>query len=89
MGYLDFMKIVSRTFLLGGEKELSNVPPLPASMETASPGSSSMQPPDVLPPKRAPAKDPPFQLDGKTRDHVLLKFPAARSDSSQTKRCRV
>jgi hypothetical protein len=47
---------------------------------------SLMQLPVFLPPKRAPAKDPPFQLDGKTKDHVLLKFPAARSDSFPTRR---
>jgi hypothetical protein len=34
-------------------------------------------------------KDAPFLLDGKTKDHVLLKFPAARSNSSPTGRCRV
>jgi hypothetical protein len=76
MGHLYFMKIVSRTFLRGSEKVLLNVPPSAASMETASTGSSPMQPPDILPPKRAPAKDPHFQLYGKTEDRVLLKFPA-------------
>jgi hypothetical protein len=85
MGYLDFMKIVSRAFLLGSEKELSHVPSSSASMETASIGSSSMQAPDVLQRKRAPAKDPPFQVDGKTKDHVSLKLPAARTDSEKGK----
>jgi hypothetical protein len=49
----------------------------------------SVQPPDISPPKRAPAKDPPFRLDGKTKDHVLTKFPAVKSDSSPTRRCSV
>jgi hypothetical protein len=89
MGYLDFMKIVSRTLLLESERELCNVPPSPGSIESASTASSSMQPPDILPPKRAPAKDPPFRLDGNTKDDVLPKFPAVRSDNSPTRRCRV
>jgi hypothetical protein len=86
--YLDFTKIVSRTLLLESERELCNVPPSPSSAESAS-TASSMQPPYILPPKRAPAIDPPFRLDGKTKDHVLMKFPAARSDSSQIRRCSV
>jgi hypothetical protein len=84
MGYLDFMKILSHTLLLGSEKELSDVPSSPASMESAP--TASMQSPNVLPPKRVPAKDSPFLLDGKPKDYVLLKFPAARSDSSLIKR---
>jgi hypothetical protein len=60
MEYLDFMKIVSHTLLQGSEKELSNIPSSPASMESASTTSSSVQPPDVLPPKRDPTKDPHF-----------------------------
>jgi hypothetical protein len=89
MGYLDFMKIVFCTLLLGNEKELSSVPSSPACKESASTASSSMKPPDVLPPKIVPHKTPPFRLDSKTKDHVLLKFPAARSDSKPTRRCSV
>jgi hypothetical protein len=86
MGYLDFMKTVPHTLLLGSEKELSSIPSSPAQMESASIASSSMQPPDVLPLKRAPALGPPFRLHGKTKDYVFLKFPVARSDSSLTRR---
>jgi hypothetical protein len=89
MEYLDFIKIVFHTLLLGSENELSRAPPSPASMESASTASSSMQPPDVSLTKRAPTKDPPFQPNGKTKDHVMLQFPAARSDSRPTRRCRV
>jgi hypothetical protein len=81
MGYLDFMKIESCTLLLGNEKELSIVPSSPVCMESAS-TASSMQPPDILPPKLVPT----FRLDAKTKNHVLLKFPATRSDSSPTRR---
>jgi hypothetical protein len=47
MRYLDFMKIVFHTFLLGCEKELSIVPQSPASMEAAS-TASSVQSPDCF-----------------------------------------
>jgi hypothetical protein len=58
-------------------------------MESASTALWSIQPQDVLPPKRAPVKDPPFCLDGKTEDHILPKFPAARSNDSPTRWWRV
>jgi hypothetical protein len=48
MEYLDFMKTVSRTILLGNEKEISNGISFYCMM--------TLQPQDVLPPKRAPAK---------------------------------
>jgi hypothetical protein len=74
------MKTESRTSLPGT--------PSPASMETASTALSSMQRPEVLPPHRAPARDPPFLQDGKTKGRVLLTFPAARSENNPTIRCR-
>jgi hypothetical protein len=80
MEYVGFMNIVSHTLLLGSEKELATVSPSPASTESASTASSSVQPPDVFLSKRAPAKHPPFRLDGKTKNNVLLKFSAARSE---------
>jgi hypothetical protein len=58
-------------------------------MEPVSTASSSVQPPDVVPPKRALTKDPLFQLDGKTKDCVLLKFSTVRSVSSAIRRCRM
>jgi hypothetical protein len=39
-----------------------------------------VQPPDILPPKRAPTKDPPFRPDSKTKAHVLVKFPAVQQE---------
>jgi hypothetical protein len=36
-----------------------------------------------------PTKDPPFCLDGKRKEHTLLKFPAVRSSNCPTKRCKV
>jgi hypothetical protein len=55
-----------------------------SSMETAATASSSMQASDVLPTKKAPAKDPPIRPDSKTTDQVLQKFTVARSDSRPT-----
>jgi hypothetical protein len=52
MGYLDFKKIASRTLLLEVKRKYS--------MESASTEYSSVQPQDVLPPRRAPAKYPNF-----------------------------
>jgi hypothetical protein len=56
MGYLDVMKTVPCTLLLGSEMELSNIPPSPESMESASTASSSMQPPVVSHQKEPPQK---------------------------------
>jgi hypothetical protein len=67
MGYPDFMNTVSHTLHLGREKELSNIPSSLAHMESASTASSSMQLPDVLPLKRAPANDPLFWSCGKQK----------------------
>jgi hypothetical protein len=39
-------------------------------------------------PKIAPAKDPPSQLDGKRSEHILVKFPPMKSDSTPTRRYR-
>jgi hypothetical protein len=55
MGYLDFMKVVSRTLILESEKELSNVPPSTACMESASTASFSCNL-QIL----CHQKDPPF-----------------------------
>ncbi|KAJ9584012.1 hypothetical protein L9F63_021641, partial [Diploptera punctata] len=62
--------------------------PSPAPSE-ASTSTSIMSSPKVPPPKRAPAKDPPFRLDRKLKEHVLLKVPPLKSDSHPTRKCRV
>jgi hypothetical protein len=54
-GYLDFMKTVPCTLLPESEKELSNVPPSPESMESAYTASST-QLPDVFHQKEPPQK---------------------------------
>jgi hypothetical protein len=59
-GYLDFMKNVSHTLLLGSDMELSTIPPSPESMELASTVSSSMQLPHVFHQKEPLQKTPHF-----------------------------
>jgi hypothetical protein len=56
------------------EKDLSHVPASPASIAwTSSALTSSLQSLDILPPERAPTIGLPFCLDGKRKEHVLLK----------------
>jgi hypothetical protein len=69
------MKIASLTLLLESKGELCSVPPSPASIESASALTSSLQLTHIMQSKRAPAKSPPFQLDGKRQADILLKFP--------------
>jgi hypothetical protein len=45
--------------------------------------------PHIGAPKRAPAKDPPSQLDGRRNERILVKFPPMKSDSTPTRKCRV
>jgi hypothetical protein len=89
MGSPYFMKIVS--CVLENERELCNVPPSPASIESSSTEStSSLKLPDILLLKRAHAKDS-FILARwqETGSYFALKFPAVRSGSSPTRICRV
>jgi hypothetical protein len=72
------MKIASLTLLLESGRELCSVPPSPASIESATASTSSLKLSHIMQSKRAPAKSPPFQLDGKQQADILLKFPAVR-----------
>jgi hypothetical protein len=89
MGYPDFMKIVSCIYLVKNERELCNVPPSTTSIESSSTASSLLKRPDILVPKRAPAKDTSFWLDGKRQDHIFLKFSTVRTGTSPARRYRV
>ncbi|PSN49726.1 Activating signal cointegrator 1 complex subunit 3 [Blattella germanica] len=60
--------------------------PTPSDASTSSSELSSFKAP---PPKRAPAKDPPFRLDGKRREHILAKFPPLKSKSGPSRGCRI
>ena len=79
------MQIVSRNFIQ--DFEIIEAPsPTPSDASTSSSELSSFKAP---PPKRAPAKDPPFRLDGKRREHILAKFPPLKSKSGPSRGCRV
>jgi hypothetical protein len=68
-------------------KELNNAPPSPASITSAYTASSSLQAPNILPPKGVPRKDPLFRLDGKRNEHILLKFLGVKIGNTYTRRC--
>jgi hypothetical protein len=87
--HLNFMQTVSRNFQ-GSEMNSPAISASPAASDTTSLASTpSSQPSKHRTPKTAPAKDPPFRLDGKRKEHVLLKLPPMKSDSNPTRRCRV
>lgn len=81
--FLQYMQVVSRQFVQ--QDDITEVPQSPASTSSSLSCSSAV----VTPPRRAPAKDPPYRLDGKRKEHVLLHFPATKSDRTPTRRCRV
>jgi hypothetical protein len=82
MGYLDSMKIVSRGKWEGIMQWFSIMCKCRISFYCIIINATSTH----FAAKK-PSKGPPFRLDGKTKDHVLMKFPAVRSDSRLTRRC--
>jgi hypothetical protein len=91
--FLQFMQTLTRNYLQGHELPISvscmsSTSPALSDMSTHA-STSSAHSTYQGPPKRGPAKDLPSQLDGKRNEHILVKFPTMKSDSTPTRRCRV
>ncbi|KAJ8893805.1 hypothetical protein PR048_006406 [Dryococelus australis] len=78
-----YMQSVSRHLI-----QQDDIPEIPQSHSSTSSNISSTSG-LVTPPRRDPSKDPPYRLDGKRKAHVLLHFPATKTDNTLTRRCSV
>ena len=81
--FLDFMSDITENLIHTSDAVSSP----PSSSSDESQGSSRT--PTPTPPKRAPKNDPPCRLDGKLKNHKLVRIPPTKNDKTPTRKCRV
>ncbi|KAJ8887098.1 hypothetical protein PR048_013313, partial [Dryococelus australis] len=67
------------------QDDIPEIAQSPASTSSNVSNSSGL----ITPSRGAPVKDPPYRLDGKGKEHVLLHIRATITDNTPTRRCSV